>query len=152
MGRENARNKVAIPRHHDLTYSNPAYGAGSLLVFWRPPGFWDDRRAYTVLTRGFRLDRAAAQALQVQHHVGSSHHRHVIDGMRAHPSPHPLGHESLIFVDDHAVLLCHEEPSWLFLPERPTDGNGDACRRDRSLNRREDGQIRKWFGTGNNAN
>ena len=69
------------------------------------------------------------------------HDRRMIDGMGPHLSLHPLGHEALIFLDDHAVLLGHQVPGRTVLPQRPIDGDADAGRRDRPLNRRQHGQF-----------
>jgi hypothetical protein len=54
----------------------------------------------------------------------------MIDGMRAHPYPHPLRHEALCFVDDHAILLRHEEPRRTVLPQRSIHRHRDAGGRD----------------------
>ena len=34
----------------------------------------------------------------------------VIDRVRAHLGLHPLGHEALVGLDDHAILPCQEKP------------------------------------------
>ena len=65
----------------------------------------------------------------------------MIDGMRPHPGLHPLGHETLIVADDHAVLLSDEIPGHTILPPRSIDGHVDAGSRDRSLHSPQYGQF-----------
>ena len=54
---------------------------------------------------------------------------------------HPLGHEALIVLDDHAVLLGDQEPGRPVLPQRPLHLDTDAGGRDRPLDRREHRQL-----------
>ena len=65
----------------------------------------------------------------------------MIKGMQSHSFLHSLRHEALRFVDDHAVLLCDEEPGRPVLPERPIDFNSDASRRNRPLDGRQQRQL-----------
>ena len=62
----------------------------------------------------------------VHNQFGRGDDRGMIDGMRPGPGLHSLGHETLSLVDDHAILLRHQEPARTCLPKRPIDGDGDA--------------------------
>jgi hypothetical protein len=61
--------------------------------------------------------------------------------MRVRSGSHALGHETLVLLHDHAVLLGHEKPGRPVLPQRPPHRDGDAGRRDRPLHRRQHGQF-----------
>ena len=95
------------------------------------------------LGQGIQPATASAIASRIMSttNAGADTERRVIDRMRAHASLHPLGHESLVFLDNHAVLLGHEEPGRAVLPQRSIDGNADARRRDWPLHRRQYGQL-----------
>ena len=79
--------------------------------------------------------------MHVQDDGRRGHDRRMIDGMRAHLGLHALGHEALIVLDDHAVLLGHQEPGRPVLPQRPRHRDGDAGGRDRPLDRRQHRQL-----------
>ena len=56
-------------------------------------------------------------------------------------SLHALGHEAVIVLDNHAVLLGDEEPGRPVLPQGPSDLDSDAGGRDRPLDRRQHRQL-----------
>ena len=84
------------------------------------------------------VDRLADDVEDVR---GRGHQRRMVDRMRPQPSLHPLGHEALIFLDDHAVLLGDEEPRRPVLPQRPAYPDGDAGGRNRPLDRSQHRQL-----------
>ena len=72
---------------------------------------------------------------------GRGDDRRVIDRVRADPGLHALGHEALVVLNDHAVLLGDQEPGRPVLPQRPLHLDADASRRDRPLDGRQHRQL-----------
>jgi hypothetical protein len=88
-----------------------------------------------VTAAAFSAGRDVVDCLEQEANDGGrcGHEWGVVDGVRSEGGIHALGHESLGFGGDHAVVLGEEVPAGLVLPERSRDRGGDACDGDRAL-------------------